>query len=941
MATTQEVAKLYIAFFNRAPDKGGLEFWTNSGMSAEALATEWLSGNYPEVTAKYPAGQDAATFINTIYMNVLGRPAEAGGLTFWVNALNSGGVTRDTAIVEIVKAAQGTDGVRLENLADVGLYWAENNNASSPDYFKALESVTAESGSVENAKHLIMTGTPVKPVEETGKTVVFVDDKVYTEVGTAKDDNFIVEIFKDKSSVDGKEGSDTLDFSQYYKDVGVTVNLAAGTAVENTTATSGIAAATPKMAVQWVENVVGTANDDVLTGDRNNNIIRLEGGEDVVNAGIGDDIIVAADMANVLASTINGGTGVDILRVLDSAINLTNTSMITSIEVLDVGYAKGDNGKPAAATITVAGTEAPGEGLTKFKKIMANSTPAKDRSNKELDDTILSTGNNLDLTGVELVGFEIVKVTTDGGTITIGADTFATVKQVIGKTDTKLALVGKDDDVFDLQVPKFTEIAQLLAPVDAAGNEIKATIIVNQSLVDTLDFVGDFSNVTLQLSGRAIDATDLGLSGFTAAPKAIVYGDAVDLKLTVAQAEALAAAGTEIIGSEGLFDSLTIEATVAGTPEDVDLTDLVLVAVEELILNEIENATLTDEVLTDVNNIAGDGSTETYLLNGNVAPALPVGAPIPPLDLTDTKLRDITGLGDSAAPTQEFLFDLGTMFGPIAAQNGAGVSSTPLSEIWGTVILDEAGSYDFSGIKDGEGPNGDGPLIVGSDGDDFITGSKTFKMEIDGGKGHDTIIGGDAVDTLNGGEGNDTINGGKGVDEITGGKGQDIMTGGADGDNFYFETGDTLATLTGVDIITDFKVGDTATVTDADILNFTLVTNSTNLAAAQAADATGNIFNYEALFASEASLSAAAMAALEEAYEDSGIGATDASKALVAQFTYGGKSYVAVDVLANLDKGTGTVEKSLTIDFVVKLDGVTDDLDVKNLAFDGVEAPAA
>ncbi|HVZ42274.1 MAG TPA: VCBS domain-containing protein [Ramlibacter sp.] len=71
---------------------------------------------------------------------------------------------------------------------------------------------------------------------------------------------------------------------------------------------------------------------------------------------------------------------------------------------------------------------------------------------------------------------------------------------------------------------------------------------------------------------------------------------------------------------------------------------------------------------------------------------------------------------------------------------------------------------------------------------------------------------------LYGAGGNDTLSGGSGSDFIDGGNGADILTGNAGIDTFYFSAGDsTLAlggsgnagTVTGYDVITDFKLGGT------------------------------------------------------------------------------------------------------------------------------------
>ncbi len=80
---------------------------------------------------------------------------------------------------------------------------------------------------------------------------------------------------------------------------------------------------------------------------------------------------------------------------------------------------------------------------------------------------------------------------------------------------------------------------------------------------------------------------------------------------------------------------------------------------------------------------------------------------------------------------------------------------------------------------------------------DNLTGTATADW-MDGGRGNDTLYGGAGNDylyggaghdTLNGGAGNDTLYGGAGYDALNGGAGNDRLYGGADRDNMYGDAG--------------------------------------------------------------------------------------------------------------------------------------------------------
>ena len=71
--------------------------------------------------------------------------------------------------------------------------------------------------------------------------------------------------------------------------------------------------------------------------------------------------------------------------------------------------------------------------------------------------------------------------------------------------------------------------------------------------------------------------------------------------------------------------------------------------------------------------------------------------------------------------------------------------------------------------------------ITGGAGNDVIDGGDGDDPMLNGGDGHDDIMGGAGRDELNGGGGNDILNGGAGDDDLTGGEGADIYVFGPDG----------------------------------------------------------------------------------------------------------------------------------------------------------------
>jgi alpha-tubulin suppressor-like RCC1 family protein len=99
------IARLYFATYLRVPDYGGLQFWAGqfaSGQSLTAIGNVFVTA--PEFTARYGALNNR-DFVDRLYQNVLGRPADEGGITFWTGQLNSG-VTRGGVLVSFSESPE-------------------------------------------------------------------------------------------------------------------------------------------------------------------------------------------------------------------------------------------------------------------------------------------------------------------------------------------------------------------------------------------------------------------------------------------------------------------------------------------------------------------------------------------------------------------------------------------------------------------------------------------------------------------------------------------------------------------------------------------------------------------------------------------------------------------------------------------------------------------
>ncbi|HSL56761.1 MAG TPA: family 43 glycosylhydrolase [Acidimicrobiales bacterium] len=104
-AALGRIDRLYLAVLGREPDQGGRREWTEHhrcGMPLDGVAGHLTRS--PEFASRFGRPDDA-TFVDLLYRNVLGRPADPGGRRHWAGALASG-VTRPDLITQFSESRE-------------------------------------------------------------------------------------------------------------------------------------------------------------------------------------------------------------------------------------------------------------------------------------------------------------------------------------------------------------------------------------------------------------------------------------------------------------------------------------------------------------------------------------------------------------------------------------------------------------------------------------------------------------------------------------------------------------------------------------------------------------------------------------------------------------------------------------------------------------------
>lgn len=160
VTTNENVTKLYIATFKRAPDSVGLDYWVNSsGLSLEEVAKSFFDQS--ETKILYPNSISTTSFINSVYNNLFNRSPDNDGLTYWQEELDSGRILRSSFIQAVIEGALDTslsnDAAILNNKTEVGLFFVSEKQTDVNEAKIAIQNVTDSINSVTTAKNYIST----------------------------------------------------------------------------------------------------------------------------------------------------------------------------------------------------------------------------------------------------------------------------------------------------------------------------------------------------------------------------------------------------------------------------------------------------------------------------------------------------------------------------------------------------------------------------------------------------------------------------------------------------------------------------------------------------------------------------------------------------------------------------------------------------------------
>ena len=237
MAVTKaQVAQLYVALFNRAPEGAGLNAWTAAGatQTLAQVADQMLAA--PAVQAYFNGRIDSNVgYVENIYKNILGKDltTDSAGINAWASELDRG-VTRGEVLDRLFKTATSAEAIAADptaaavfaNKTAIAAYMAEkvpnisqdgNGNYAYEQFKNIIETTNSTNLAAQKAKvDQIASGqTP-----STNKNLTAETDNI---VGTDGDDTFSgvyyvgngakTSTLSPLDTIDGKAGKDTLNLT--------------------------------------------------------------------------------------------------------------------------------------------------------------------------------------------------------------------------------------------------------------------------------------------------------------------------------------------------------------------------------------------------------------------------------------------------------------------------------------------------------------------------------------------------------------------------------------------------------------------------------------------------------------------------------------------------------------------------------------------------------
>lgn len=766
---TPLVQQLYLAYFGRPADRDGLNFFVTQLAAANAPSTIVAAnagtggvlnaavqsiintfGASAESTALF-SGNGTFAQVNQIYVNVLNRTGDIGGVTYWTNEITSGRLTlaRAALAIEAAASTDAVDGLIVAAKTTI----ATNYTAVFTDGTNDVNEIIAYNGNTAaaSARGLLSQVTPTTTAAAFQASIVAnVNGLVATANAAAA---LTLNLTTGADTLTGSNGNDTFNG---IVDAAATSNTAtagdvinAGNGTDTLNLIVSTAANPGLITLNSVENVniralAATTVDNLLfTGTTNVTSNQSAAAVTLNNAALASTYTLSntqsgaqADLTiNHRANEVTGtadtaaiaisGSGSKVGTVVTTPV-ITVGAGIESVSVATSGTINWFNIGATTTTKTVTLTGAAGTNIVTVGTLNATSTI----------DASATTGTNT---------FNLLGAVSTGDTIKGGTGT-DTVTATLSGGNTGVSLTG---------VENLTLNATSSGATIFSANPALTTLTNNSAVAVTIGGVSTLTNLAFGGTGSAggqanILTLSTAFAGAADSVAVTVGNGGTAIGTGVAQDVTLTASGIETLAITTADTALT--NTSAFKIADTGLVNLTITSVNNVTLTGLIGSATSGGTLLSLDTSASTGNlTFTEAVNNSLA----TGASIK-LGGTSSSTNTVTTGAEGAADVISITGGAGAN---VITTGDTGIYSVTLG---GATNVLNTNVFTANAI----GANNGSATVVGSGGNDTITGSANVDT-LSGGAGADTILGGAGADIITGGEGADTITGGTGADIIT------------------------------------------------------------------------------------------------------------------------------------------------------------------------------
>ena len=775
------IQKLYIAFYGRPADPGGLRYWasqlpdnaTPDSAATRELISRFINSQESQDRFGSPSLDSA---IARIYTYAFHRDANDAD-----KALYTGKTVVDV-LVNVISVSSGPD------------YASLNNKLEYAKWFTA---------------YLDPNGDGIPNDDSTGT-------KFYATFYGNTDATDIAAKLNSIDTANPAVKSNVLNDVISIADSGDAIKTNPPTTGQTFTLTTGL------------DNIVGTSGDDTINATHNTVTLG-----DVIDGAGGNDTLYVGDTGSTSGVNFNLATIKNIENLTYQAannaantLNLTGLSGLQSVTYQDLNSTAQNvtiNTKGNATSVTVKNAAvvnvtdtATTDTLTSVS-IDGNSGAATITSDALTSLSLANTNQNATVTATGTHTLNVTVNNVTGGTINDDNATSVTVTGSGAKssgftltTDAATSLAFAGDEALSLALADTGGNAAVVSSITSTNT---AGVTITSSLGTSIAFTGGAGNDKVTV-GATTKAIDMGAGD-----------DTVNVTLSSGDL----GTGGSINGGDGTD---TLGLTAADAAAAVTALGAKLTSFERIALSSATNQTIDMAKLNNINYVseAGDGNTLTlnnFANNGTFV-------------FTDNSTATAINVKDAATGTSDVLNLVVTGSAAVAAGtvtvanvetinlNADDTATSPGGGFAHTMTLTAAaaktlnvfgdagvtltltGSTALETINTSGVTKGAVSVTTVADKSVTMTGGDTDTTfdasSITTATNSATITTGAGNDTITGGAGDDIINAGNGTNTITGGGGKDIMTGGTGVDTYVYNAV-TDSQGTKVDVITNFQVG--------------------------------------------------------------------------------------------------------------------------------------